>query len=146
MCILFREPALKSDDGKIEVVAHLRRQQRLSCYVTTCEQGTIRWFRRDCVGFDYLHWSTLLPESSCSSRPSCSNDSTRLEPLELVEHLERNSRMASVTRLRLTFYLSDELNLVPPYPVTGKFPARCNSQFEVDIMLLHRILSAANWR
>jgi hypothetical protein len=43
------------DDGKIEVVADLRREQRLSRHGTAREQGTIRWFRRDRVGFDYLH-------------------------------------------------------------------------------------------
>ena len=32
------------DDGKIKVIAHLRRQQGLSCHGTTREQGTIRWF------------------------------------------------------------------------------------------------------
>ena len=39
------------DDGKIKVVAHLRRQQRLSRHGTAREQGTIRWFCRDRVGF-----------------------------------------------------------------------------------------------
>jgi hypothetical protein len=43
------------DDGKIEVIAHLGRQQRLSRHGTAREQGTIRWLRRDRVGFDYLH-------------------------------------------------------------------------------------------
>jgi hypothetical protein len=43
------------DDGKIEVVAHLRRQQRLSRHGTAREQGTIRWFRGNRVGFKYLH-------------------------------------------------------------------------------------------
>ena len=38
-------------DGEIEVVAHLRRQQRLSRHGTPREQGTIRWFRRDGVRF-----------------------------------------------------------------------------------------------
>ena len=41
--------------GKIEVVAHLRRQQCLSRHGTAREQGTIRWFRRDGVRFKYLH-------------------------------------------------------------------------------------------
>src|SRR6266498_5882142 len=54
------------DDGKIKVVAHLRRQQRLSRHRTTCEQGTIRWFCGDRVGFDYFHWSILLPVSGSS--------------------------------------------------------------------------------
>src|SRR6516162_9585053 len=48
------------DNGKIKVVAHLRRQQRLSRHRTAREQGTIRWFRGDRVGFDYLHGSILL--------------------------------------------------------------------------------------
>ena len=39
------------DDGKIKVVAHLRRQQRLSRHGTAREQGTIRWFCWDRVGF-----------------------------------------------------------------------------------------------
>src|SRR5438132_10377882 len=47
------------DDGKIKVVAHLRRQQCLSRHGTAREQGTIRRFGGDCVGFEYLHWSIL---------------------------------------------------------------------------------------
>jgi hypothetical protein len=43
------------DDGKIEVVAHLWRQQRLSRHGTAREQGTIRWFHRDGFRFKYLH-------------------------------------------------------------------------------------------
>src|SRR5215467_3692710 len=53
-------PGTEIDDGKIEVVAHFRRQQRLSRHGASCEQGTIRWFRRDRVGFEYFHWSILL--------------------------------------------------------------------------------------
>jgi hypothetical protein len=45
----------KINDGKIEVIAHLRRQQRLSRHGTAREQGGIRWFRGDCVGFEYFH-------------------------------------------------------------------------------------------
>src|SRR4029077_719027 len=52
--------------GKIEVVAHLRRQQCLSRHGTAREQGTIRWFRGDRVGFDYLHGSILLLVSGSS--------------------------------------------------------------------------------
>jgi len=55
----------KVDDGKIEVVATLRRQQRLSRHGTAREQGTIRWFRRDRVGFEYLHLEHLLSVSGC---------------------------------------------------------------------------------
>src|SRR5215471_6465410 len=53
-------PGTEIDDGKIEVVAHLRRQQRLSRPGASCEQGTIRRFPRDRVGFEYFHWSILL--------------------------------------------------------------------------------------
>src|SRR5499426_4313329 len=49
------------DDGKIKVVTHLRRQQRLSCHGTAREQGTICWFRGNRVGFEYFHWRPLLP-------------------------------------------------------------------------------------
>jgi hypothetical protein len=77
------------DDGEIEVVAHLWRQQRLSRHGTAREQGTIRWFCRDLIGFDYLHWRILLPvfifmsqSAGCSSR---SQPVERLERLELLE-------------------------------------------------------------
>jgi hypothetical protein len=43
------------DDGKIKVVAHLRRQQCLSGHGPAREQGIIRWFRGNRVGFYYLH-------------------------------------------------------------------------------------------
>jgi hypothetical protein len=43
------------DHGKTKVFTHLRRQQRLSRHGTAREQGTIRWFRRDRVGFEYFH-------------------------------------------------------------------------------------------
>src|SRR5262245_50550678 len=54
------------DDGKIKVVAHLRRQQRLSRHGTAREQGTICWFRGNRVGFEYFHSSILLPDSGSS--------------------------------------------------------------------------------
>src|SRR5262245_34910397 len=69
------------DDGKIEVVAHLRRQQRLSRHGAAREQGTICWFRGNRVGFEYLHCNILLPvSSSCFSRSRSSNRSRCLEP------------------------------------------------------------------
>ena len=50
------------DDGKIEVVAHLGRQQCLSRHGTAREQGTIRWFCGDRVGFEYFYGtSSPLP-------------------------------------------------------------------------------------
>src|SRR5262245_16639651 len=51
----------KIDDGKIEVVTHLRRQQRLSRHGTAREQGSGHWLRGNCVGFEYLHCNILLP-------------------------------------------------------------------------------------
>src|SRR4029453_6341356 len=63
------------DDGKIKVVAHLRRQQGLSRHTTAREQGTFRWFRGDRGGFEYLHWNILLPKSWFFIQLSVSNPS-----------------------------------------------------------------------
>jgi hypothetical protein len=74
------------DDGKIKVVATLRRQQRLSRHGTAREQGTIRWFRRNRVGFEYFHFYILLRVSIslCSSASGCSSRTKRPERLELM--------------------------------------------------------------
>src|SRR2546425_9291530 len=48
------------DDAQIEVVARLRRQQRLPRHGTTREQGCVYGLSRDLVGFVYLLWSILL--------------------------------------------------------------------------------------
>jgi hypothetical protein len=48
------------NDGKIKVVAQLGSEQRLSRHGAAREQGTIRRFRGDCVGFEYLHWTSSL--------------------------------------------------------------------------------------
>src|SRR5919109_141478 len=55
------------DDAQIEVVAHLRREQRLARHSTAREQGTTRGFCGNLVGFEYLrHGRILLPVSGPS--------------------------------------------------------------------------------
>ena len=56
------------NNGKIKVVAHLGGEQRLSRHGAAREQGTIRRFRGDCVGFEYLHWILLSVSGSCDSQ------------------------------------------------------------------------------
>src|SRR3989442_8024153 len=53
-------PGAEVDDAQIEVVACLRRQQRLPRHGTTREQGSVHGLSRDLIGFVYLHWSILL--------------------------------------------------------------------------------------
>src|SRR5439155_16847076 len=48
------------DDAQIEVVARLRREQRLPRHRTTGEQGSVHGLSRDLAGFVYLHSSILL--------------------------------------------------------------------------------------
>src|SRR4029453_10431721 len=44
------------DDTQIEILARLRRQQRLPRHGTTGEQGSIDGLSRDFGGLVYLHW------------------------------------------------------------------------------------------
>src|SRR3989454_10865285 len=48
------------DDAQIEVVARLRREQRLARHRTTREQGSVHGLGWDLAGFMYLHSSILL--------------------------------------------------------------------------------------
>src|SRR2546426_8907163 len=48
------------DHAQIEVVARLRREQRLPRHWTTGEQGSVHGLSRDLAGFVYLHWIILL--------------------------------------------------------------------------------------
>jgi hypothetical protein len=42
-------------DGKIKILTRLGRQQRLPGYLTTREQGTIRWLGGNLLGLKYFH-------------------------------------------------------------------------------------------
>src|SRR3989454_7657259 len=53
-------PRAEVDDTQIEVVARLRREQRLPRHRTTGEQGSVHGLSRDLAGFVYLHWIILL--------------------------------------------------------------------------------------
>src|SRR2546425_267500 len=48
------------DDAQIEILACLRRQQRLPRHGTTREQRSVHGLGRDFGWFVYLHWSILL--------------------------------------------------------------------------------------